>query len=666
MKYAAWKIPYTRPETPAGLLLEGYSPLLAAVLASRGLTEPEAVRAFLAGKPLADPFALTDMDKAAARLCLALERREHVAVYGDYDVDGITATCLLGGYLLEKGLPCELYIPDRLEEGYGLNRAAVQALYDRGVSLIVTVDCGVTAEAEVAFAAGLPLDMVITDHHQCQARLPGALAVVDPKRPDDTSGLTQLAGVGVAFALVCALEGDTDACLSRFCDLAALGTVADVMPLVGENRLILKAGLSKLREAPRPGLAALVKEAGLTKDKLNAASVSYSLAPRINAAGRLGRSELAVNLLMAEDPGEAASLAGQLCALNRSRQQMETSIWEEARAMLPAEPEGPVVLASEHWHQGVVGIVASRLAESCHLPVVLICFEGEQGKGSCRSFGDFSMFDALLHCAPLLEGFGGHPLAAGFTIRRENLEAFRAAFTDYFYAHPSSGGQALDIDLLVDAPGLLRPDCVESLQLLEPCGSGNPRPLLCLTDAVLDEVVPIGGGKHLRLVISKFGRRIDCVYFSHTPEDLGLAPGARVDVAFFAQINEFRGRSGVQLQIVDIRPADSRALCRAVLRGDALLPAVLAPYRPRRRDFARLWRALDSAGGAVDAPAGEALSALHSAAPVTDALCLTVFAELGLLTLDFDGETLRAAVNAGAPRVQLEDSAILRQLTIDN
>jgi len=660
VKYPIWNIPYARrSETAEALLNVGYTPLLAAVLAARGFTEPKAAERFLtgAGENLFDPFALRDMDKAVLRIHRAIENREHVAVYGDYDVDGITSTCLLGGYLREKGLKCELYIPDRLEEGYGLNTAAIQALFERGVTLLITVDCGVTACEEAAFAQKLPLDLVITDHHECRESLPEALAVVDPRRDSAGAG-KELAGVGVVFMLICALEGDTEACLARYCDLAAVGTVADVMPLLGENRVIIRAGLKKLREEPRPGLHALLKEAGIAPDKLSAASISYSLAPRINAAGRLGRSELAVELLLEKHPVAAANLAAQLCELNRSRQKLETDIMEQARDMLPETPEGPIVLASERWHQGVIGIVASHLAETYRLPVVMICLEGEQGKGSCRSFGNFSMFDALLHCAALLEGFGGHPLAAGLTIRRENLEAFRAALLRYFLENPADAAQTLNIDLLLDGPEPLLLPHVEALQQMEPCGYGNPKPLFCLTDALLEDVVPIGGEKHLRLLISKFGQSIDCVYFSCTEKELGLRAGERVDVAFFPQVNEYRAKRSVQLLVTDVRAADYSALCRAILNGAALPPAALAPYKPARRDFTRLWRSLTALDGSREIPCAQLA--------VTDAICLTVFAELGLLTYELDGGTVRVAANLSAARVDLDDSAILRQLTVNS
>ena len=434
MKYKQWNRAASAPQARAAMEAAGVPPLAALTLCARGLDTPEKASAFLdAGRgQLLDPFLMKDMDRAAARVRRALAAGEHIAVYGDYDVDGITSTCLLTDFLRREGGTVIPYIPDRMEEGYGLNREAVAALRGQGVGLIVTVDCGITAVEEAACAASLGVELVITDHHECKAALPAAAAVVDPRRADCPYPFKCLAGVGVALKLVLALGGPArqDELLARYADLAAIGTVADVMSLTGENRTIVRLGLEALRRTGRPGLRALLHEAGLDERPLTATAIGYTLAPRINASGRMGCASLAGELLLTDDPARGEELSRALCDLNRERQAIEAEIYTECQAMAEALPQPQrhaLVLAGEQWHQGVVGIVASRLAEKYSCPAFMICLQDGKGKGSCRSFAGFNLFAALERCAPLLEGFGGHALAAGFTIREENIPAFAAA-----------------------------------------------------------------------------------------------------------------------------------------------------------------------------------------------------------------------------------------------
>lgn len=665
MKYASWNIPEHAAAAPPELLAAGYTPLLSALLDARGFGAPEAAGAFLSGGPacLSDAMEMADMPAAVRRLRRAVETGEHVAVYGDYDVDGITAACLLTDWLRSKGVETELYIPDRIEEGYGLNTAAIGSLYEKGVRLLVTVDCGVTALAEAAAAAALGMDMIITDHHECKAELPDCAAVVDPKRPD-CPGCQNLAGVGVAFKLVCAAEGNISAVLERYCDLVAVGTIADVVPLVGENRYMVRTGLQKLSETPRPGLAALLAEAGAAEKRLSAMTIGFTVAPRLNAAGRLGRAALAAELLLCPDAGRCIALARELCELNRERQKLEQAIWQDAAAMLEAEPPaGPIVLASEGWHQGVIGIAASRLTEAFSLPAIMICLDGDKGKGSCRSFGGFNLFEALSACSEYLESFGGHAMAAGLNIRRENIPAFQAAIGQYYRENPPRGGSELDIDLCVCDGRLLDMDCVESLEMLEPCGCGNPRPALCITGAVLESVTPIGGGKHLRLRLQQFGRSWNCVFFAQTEEALGLAPGKRVDAAFFPQINEFHGHRSVQLLILDLRPTEYLPLCRRLLAGELPPERDRASVTPQRADFARLWRRLEAMGGTVSGPLAETLLLFSGGAhPGLTCVCLAVFAETGLADVTLAEDRLEIRTRKIAGKADLESAELLRRL----
>ncbi len=559
MKYANWKVPTGTPEIPPALLSAGCTPLLAAILALRGMGDAASARAFLGSgvEQLEDPLSLVDMVNAVQRLTRAVATGEHVAVYGDYDVDGITAGCLLTDYLRSQGLECELYIPNRLTEGYGMNTGAIDALREKGVTLIITVDCGVTNLEEVAYANQLGVDMIITDHHECREELPAAEAVVDPKRPDNGPAGTMLAGVGVAFKLVCAMDGDAPRMLRRYGDLVAVGTVADVMPVLGENRFITRYGLEQIaRGRCRPGFLALLSEAGAADKRLTASVVGYTLAPRINAAGRLGEVALAVDLLESTEYRRASDLASELCRKNRERQSLEQAIWTQAVSMLGHDrPAGPIVLASEGWHPGVIGIVASRLTDAYSVPAVMICLDGDMGKGSCRSTGSFNLFEALNSCSDCLEGFGGHAMAAGVTVRRSRIEELRERLSEYYRAHPDESVPALEPDLRVDRAELLSMECVESLDRLEPCGNANPRPVLYMDGVTVENVTPIGAGKHLRLRVSRFGEVYDCVFFSQTAPGLGVRAGERADIVFTPQINEFRSRKSVQLVITDLRPA---------------------------------------------------------------------------------------------------------------
>ena len=479
MNQREWSIQYRPPVIPEALLREGYPPLLAAVLAARGLTEPEAADAFLNIGPeaLCDPMQLRGMDKAVQRIRAAMERQERVAVYGDYDVDGITSTCLLTDYLRRQGVDCIPYFPDRIREGYGVNREAVKALAGRGVRLIITVDCGITAIEEAEIARSLGVDMVITDHHECGGQeIPAACAVVDPKQPDCRYPNPGLAGVGVAFKLVCALEGSHQKVLPIYGDLAAIGTVADVMPLTGENRFLVSYGLALLQRDPRPGLRALLTECGALEKEITATTVGFTLAPRINAAGRLGQTSVALRLLLTQDDLEADRLARELCELNRERQFLEQEIWDEASDRARDQAQGcPLVLTSDDWHQGVIGIAASRLSESFHLPTIMIRFDGDRGKGSCRSFGGFNLYKALAACSDMLEGFGGHALAAGLTIRRENIERFRKAITQYYQSNPAETLPALmgKLKEAISIPLLCKPNAGYPVHGKYPVGIGR-------------------------------------------------------------------------------------------------------------------------------------------------------------------------------------------------
>ena len=445
----------------------GISPRLASLLYARGARDREAMELFLhpgEGQFL-DPLLMKDMDKALERIKRAVAG-EKICVYGDYDADGVCATSILYDCLKSMGADVIYDIPSRHDEGYGLNIPAVERLHGMGVQLIVTVDNGVKAYGEIDRCRELGMDVVVTDHHRCDGRIPDCCAVVCHTREDDTYPNGDICGAGIAWKLAEGLIGREAA--KRYLPQAGIATMADVVPLLGENRFITRCGLRKIAAGDcRPGFLALAEEAGVRDKPFTASTVSFSLAPRINAAGRLGEPGLAVRLLEETDPLRARALAAELCEKNRERQALETEIWREAVERLHGErPDAPIVLAAENWHPGVIGIVASRMTDAYSVPAVMICLDGENGKGSCRSTGSFNLFEALSACSDCLEGFGGHAMAAGVTVHRSRVDELRERLRDYYLSHPDRTLPALEADLLVDSPELLTMACVESLDEL--------------------------------------------------------------------------------------------------------------------------------------------------------------------------------------------------------
>ena len=667
MKFQKWHIADPRPEARARLTAAGYPCLVSAVLASRGIDTAEEAAAFLEHEQRLtySPFLMADMDKAAERVQQALTNGERIAVFGDYDVDGITATCILVDYLRSRGADVLHYIPRRIEDGYGLSCDAIEGLHRQGARLLITVDCGITGVEEVDFANSLGMDVVITDHHECKEVLPAAAAVVDPHRPDCPYPFKHLAGCGVALKLALALGGSDreEALFSRYCTLAAVGTVADVMQMSGENRTIVSRGLAAIEHSDFIGLHALLKEAGLSGREITSVQIGFVLAPRINAAGRMGAADKAAELLLCSDPAEAERMARELCALNRERQNVEQTIYSQAEEMiarLPDRDRSALVLESSRWHQGVVGIVASRLSEKYSRPSFMIHLNGATGKGSCRSWGGFNLFAALESCKDLLLGFGGHELAAGFTIKEENIPAFRARMNEY--ARSFRGGAApvsvLDVDVVITHPSAVTLEELEALSALEPYGSGNARPVFCLLGATLLRTQNVGQNRHLKLRLGKGSAQFDGIFFSTVAEDCGCKAGDRVDAAFYLQVNEFRGSRTLQLQMVDLRPSlcasgreqDSLTLADCCADCSPLAAKEARRLLPTRDQFAAAWRFLERTvpdGGLTTGylPLLRQLAAeLGRTEPFPRAaVCLSVFAERGLLTMERqeDDVTLR-------------------------
>ena len=598
-KKKVWSLRYTpgNHEVDAGvnaLASElGISEVVARLMYNRGLSSPDVARIFLDAScdSVRDPYLMKDMEKAVARIGKALDENEKITVYGDYDVDGVTAVTLIYLYLKSLGADVDYYIPSRAKEGYGLSAMALDALGEKGTQLIVTVDTGITANAEVDYARSLGIEMVVTDHHECHETLPTACAVVNPHRPDCPYPFKELAGVGVVFKVACAIELSRnrdkayaeiiESMFERYADLAAIGTVADVMPLIDENRAIVKRGLEIIASTERLGLASLIdainnsgngtgERVVAKKRKINAGFIGFGIAPRINAAGRISSAEKAVALLLSENKAEAERMAQELCAINTQRQIEENSIAEAAYAKIEEkhnfERDRVIVLDADNWQQGIIGIVSSRITEKFGLPSILISFDGaigeepspsDVGKGSGRSIKGMNLVDALDYCRDLLVRFGGHELAAGLSVTREKVDEFRRKINEYaektLTEDLSSIKYEADCEIM---PHEITLKTVNEIAMLEPFGVANQTPSFILRGATLDKVVAMGGGKHTKLSVTVDGRSFQAVCFGVVTADLKFYPGEKIDLLCQLNVNEFRGQTNLQLVVQDVRLFD--------------------------------------------------------------------------------------------------------------
>ncbi len=676
-KNKIWRLAESCFENAEGIASNlGLSLASAKLLSSRGYSTPEAARSFINKETalLHDPYMLPDMDKAVERILSAVNTGEKIMVYGDYDVDGVTALTVLYTYLRNIGADVGYYIPNRIGEGYGINTDALKSFAADGCTLLVTVDTGITAIEEIAVANSLSLDTVITDHHECRPELPAAVAVVNPRRADSEYPFDELAGCGVAFKLVSALEmkrsnvnmyGAVKFCADEFCELVALGTIADVMPLVDENRVIVSHGLKLLENTKNIGLAALMRASGLTaedadgkpvKKRITSSSVGFTLAPRINAAGRISSAQFAVELLLCTDRVRADEIAAELCETNRRRQNEENSISEAADgkiAMQCLEDDYVIVIDDDHWHHGVIGIVSSRITEKYNLPSILISFEhnmGDEpspmdiGKGSGRSVSGLNLFEALDACSGLLTKYGGHELAAGLSIERGKLDEFRRAINDFAKKALENKKLAhiIDVDLLL-YPEEISYKLAEELYLLEPFGTGNSQPVFETDRLIISEITALSGGKHTKLTLRAPGSSsfFTALYFGMATHDFPFGVGDAVDIAYNLDINEFRGRKSVQLLIRDIRCA----FCENV---------------PEREDFAELFRHLKSKMQPVKITLSELSGELGFTEDKILAM-LDVFAELSILSV-YRSKRFEITLLPVSAKVPLETSRILMAL----
>lgn len=646
----------------------GVGPLASVLLCARGLSDPFEAESFLYDTDLCDPYELPDMEPAVERVQRAVDEGEPITVFGDYDCDGVTATALLYSYLLTLTDNVDYYIPSRLQDGYGLSLKTAEKILEGNFDLVITVDNGIGSVEEARFLKENGVDLIVTDHHQPGDVLPDCVAVIDPHRSDDASPCKELAGVGVAMKLCAALEdGDYDLILQEAADILTIGTIADIVPLTGENRTIVSFGLNAIENTDRPGLVALKAAVSLGEKPLSSTAVSFAIAPKINAAGRIDSADTALELLITEDFDRAQALVQRITQANAERQRVESEILAQAREKIVSsrrEDDRVLVVAGENWHPGVIGIVAARLADQYGRPAAVICVDGDGlSKGSARSIEGFSLYDALSAVKDTLIQFGGHTGAAGFSLREENIDAFREAINAYAAALPEVFPE-IRIECRL-APRNLSVGVLDSLSLLEPFGAENPPPLFGLFGMKITGITPLSQNKHIRLSLTKDGVNLTALYFGVSPEAFPYKIGDEADLAVALERNEFRGNVSVGIHVRDIRPAGTQdealfagvSLFHRLKRNEALSPAQKRALTPDRQLFEKIYtyvknnpgtttpEIIASNVGVGNAEFGKALTALAA------------FIEINVLSLE-NGAYL--PVNGG--KKNLMDSRLLRRL----
>ena len=648
-------------------------PFAALLVTSRGFENTDEIADFFDhDAPLClSPLSIADMGKAAERINRAIDDFEMICVFGDYDADGVTATALLYSYLETRGANVIRYIPDRLTEGYGLNIGAIEQLCEMGVKLIVTVDNGVSAIDEAVRAKELGIDLIITDHHKVGDVLPDAVAVVDPHREDCPSSFKEMSGVGVAFKLACALEGDDgDILIEEYGDLVALGTIGDVVTLTGENRVMVRRGLRLINDCPRPGINALMEIAGVSEKVFSASTAAFTVCPRINAAGRMGSANKALDLLLTEDELAAEQTAQVINSMNSERQQTEMSIFSSAISMINSETgiinDKIIVVDGEGWHQGVIGIVAARITERYGRPCVVISRDGETARGSCRSIEGFSIYNAIEAVSDCLDHFGGHTLAAGLGLESSRIEEFRRRINEYAADMPMPFAlQKVDCKLL---PTSISLDMLKAISLLEPFGAGNPQPCFGLFGVKIEETASVSDGKHMRMVVSKNGARTGVVYFGMPERRFPYEKGDTVDLAVNLDRNVYNGETRVSVIIRGIKPSstDEEKVLRATelyekfSRHEALTPSEAEMILPDRQLQVEVFKAIkskplkDKECEVLCVRLGDDGGNLAKVNAVVD-----IMIEMGILE-----ETVENLVYVPEkpPKVNLEDSEIMKRL----
>lgn len=669
-----WRVSSFDKKQAAQLAYEyGYDEFAVLLLNSRGITDPESVSEFLESDgELSDPFLIKDMDKAVNRIRHAVENYEKIAIYGDYDADGVTATALVYLYLETIGANVTYYIPSRIDEGYGLHNQAIDFLEQQGVKLIITVDNGINSTEEADYIKNKGIDLVITDHHHVGKELPNAVAVVNPHREDDKSPFKELAGVGVAFKLVAALEdGDCESVLADFADIVAIGTIADIVPLKGENRILAIRGIQAINDSQRVGINALREVVGYQNKAFNSTGVAFTISPRINAAGRVESALTALKLLLADDEVDAEMIAKQLDGFNSIRQETEADIIREAVEQIENNDvlkySKVLVVDGNNWHSGVIGIVASKLVERYGKPAVVIAKDGSGvAKGSCRSIEGFSLFDALSESGDILVRFGGHTLAAGFSVVDENIEELRKRLNLYADKLPSFY-PVLKLDCKLN-PATINMEFIESLSSLEPFGAENPQPLFGIYKAVITGIKSIGAtGKHIRLCFEKKFTQFSAVYFGMSVDEFSYKIGDVVDLAVTVDKNEFRGEVKPNIYIKAIKSSDfndedyffSMALYNKIRSGCSINDSERELACPDRQFSATVFRFIKNCERCnMSAEQIAVKSGFGSLMSCKVQITLDAFCELGLLKY----ENGCYSIVPDAKKVSLGSSTILQQL----
>ena len=690
----------------------GIKPTVAKLLYNRGYTDVASAKAFvyMESEMLLDPFKMMDMDKGVDGISAAIRNGEKITVYGDYDVDGVTSVCTLYLYLKSLGADVEFYIPNRAGEGYGVSTQAIDAIKENGSTLIITVDTGTTAVEEVEYAKSIGVRFIITDHHECRSDLPVADAVINPHRPDCPYPFKELAGVGVVFKLICAYEERivgrsrleaAKKIFAEYADLVAIGTIADVMPIKEENRIIVKYGLSMIENTDRIGLAALIDAASGKNDaqramqkkkkvKITSGYIGYTLAPRINAAGRIKTASLAVELFLSEDPKRAREIAEELCRTNKERQAEENKIMQEAYSKIEQydiEQNPVIVLDADTWHHGVIGIVASRITEKYTRPAILVSFEGNEpdtphdehvGKGSGRSIKGMNLVDALCHCQDHLIKFGGHELAAGLSVTRNELDTFRRLINEYANSILTEENMVQTVEADCElAFNEVNVGLAKSIQLLEPYGVSNPIPVFVLRGVTVNDINGISDNKHTRLSIGNGKYTLSAMYFSNSPDSLGVYVGDKVDVMFNLDLNEWGGRESAQIIVRDLKPSvtqkakqrDERDRFEEIRNGASFTAD--EDIIPDRTDFATVYRLVQNSvrAGVSTLKHRDILSRIKSSDESVSInyaklkIIIMVFKELNIINIeDVDEETYKFKLHYSTTKTKLDKSTLLRRL----
>lgn len=651
--------------------------IVAMLLRIRNINTKEQIEDFLFNEDkIADPFEIKDMDKAVERIRRAIDDYEPICVYGDYDADGVTSTTLLYSYLDAICANVIYYIPSRENEGYGMNRGAVDTLNEKGIKLIITVDNGISALDEIDYANSLGIDTVVTDHHMPLRELPNACAVVDLHRADCPSRFKHLSGVGVAFKLIMALEGeycDLPSLLENYSDLLAIGTIGDIVELTGENRVFVKNGIKNIVNCERLGLNALVENSGLTGKPITAGNISFTIVPRINAVGRLGLSQKSVSLFLTEDEKEADEIACRLCSDNSERQQIEKNIVSKIDETIKNNPDMVLdrilVIDGEDWHQGVIGIVASRIKEAYGKPTIIISRNGEKAKASGRSVEGFPLCDAVFACSDLLTHYGGHPMAVGLSLKSENIDAFRKRINQYAEKFENMPFDRLNIDCKLN-PAYLNMELVNSLSYLQPFGSGNPTPIFGLYNMTLKNIIPLSNNKHLKLIFERRDTTVAAMKFFTSFEEFPYQREDTLDLAVTLSSSEYNGNASVSVIIKDIKPTacesinilqDMRSYENISIGADIEKSRALE-LLPDRNDFALLYRFLKQNNG-YNFPVETLVHKLeYKLSYGRIRVILKAMQELGLINITEGINSCSIGLNVVSEKVELESADIIKKL----